>query len=159
MAKKSLLKSAEAARGNGARNAIYSRRQANRISLWIVIAVAAILGVYVGVELATDPASVSGGELRVRALFGYSLELSEIREASFEETPIATGRRVFGNDAFGLFREGNYEVDGLGLTRVFLKTPNVSYITVKTDDKSYAISLGSRDKDQLLYNAIKLGMR
>lgn len=166
MPKKSLLKSAQAsrdsqgsARGAKAKGPLYDKRQANRISLWIIAVVAAALGAYVALELATDPASVSGDTLRVRALFGYSLRLSDITELSLEKEPIAVGSRILGNDAFGLFREGDYQVDGLGQARVFLKKPNLSYLAIRTGEKSYAISLGSVDKDQLLYNAIKLGMK
>jgi hypothetical protein len=138
---------------------IYDRRQANRISLRVIIAVAIVFAAYMALELSTDPASVSGTELRVRAILGFRVALSDIRELTLEKTPIATGKRIFGNDAFGLFREGDYEVDGLGVSRVFLKKPNVSYLTIKTDEKSYALSLGSLEKDQLLYDRIKLGMR
>jgi hypothetical protein len=159
MAKKSLLKSAQAARGGKARPPLYDRKQANRISLWIIVVVAALLGAYVAVELATDPASVAGDRLRVRALFGFSLPLSDITELTLEKEPIALGSRIIGNDAFGLFREGDYQVDGLGQTRIFLKKPNLSYVAIRTADKSYAISLGSVDKDQLLYDSIKLGMK
>jgi hypothetical protein len=111
------------------------------------------------VELSIDPVSVDGTVLRVRALFGFSVSLSDIREAKLEKSPIALGARIFGNDAFGLFREGDFEVDGLGKARIFLKKPNVSYVTVSTADKEYAFSLGSLEKDQLLYDRIKAGMR
>jgi len=47
----------------------------------------------------------------VRAILGFRVALSDIRELTLEKTPIATGKRIFGNDAFGLFREGDYEVD------------------------------------------------
>jgi hypothetical protein len=155
MAKKSLLRSAQNAR---AKAPLYDKRQANRISLRVIAAVAVLLGAYIALELSTDPARVSGGELRVRALFGFRVPLSEIAELSLERSPISVGRRSLGNDAFGLFREGDYEVGSLGKARVFLKKPNVSYIIVRTSDRDYAISLGSVDKDQALYDEIKLGM-
>jgi hypothetical protein len=138
---------------------LYDKRQANRISMWIIAIVAAALGVYVALELSTDPATVSGDALRVRAIFGFRVELSEITELELEKAPIAVGARIIGNDAFGLFREGDYQVDGLGQARVFLKKPNLSYVAVRTSEKNYAISLGSVDKDQLLYDRIKLGMK
>jgi hypothetical protein len=137
----------------------YDRRLANRISLWVVMIAAAALGAYIAVELSVDPASVSDKELRVRSLFGFRVALSDIRELSLEKTPISTGKRIVGNDAFGLFREGDFEVDGLGRARVFLKKPNVSYIIIRTDEKDFALSLGSQEKDQLLYDRIKLGSR
>ena len=111
------------------------------------------------VQLSTDPAEVGGGELTLRAIFGFRVELADIRELRLEEEPIAIGARVFGNDAFGLFREGDYEVVGLGKARVFLKKPNVSYITIRTDDRSYAVSLGSLEKDRLLFDRMKLGVK
>jgi hypothetical protein len=137
----------------------YDRRKANRISLWIVIIIAIVFAGYMAVELSTDPASVSDKELSVRALFGFRVKLSDIRELALEKAPIATSARIFGNNAFGLFREGDFDVDGLGRARVFLKRPNLSYITIKTDEKNYAISLGGLDKDQLLYDAIKMGVK
>jgi hypothetical protein len=155
MGKKSLLGRAESARRAGAAPARgYDRRQANGISLWIVVVVAIALAAYMAVELSVDPVAVDSGKLRVFALFGYSLPLSELRELKLEKEPIVAGKRVFGNDAFGLFREGDYEVDGLGRARVFLKRPNVSYLSFSAGDRSYALSLGSLEKDQLLYNRI-----
>jgi hypothetical protein len=154
MAKKSLMRRAEAA---VPRKGGYDRRKANRISLWIVIVVAIVFAAYMAVQLSTDPASVSDRALSVRALFGFRVALSDIRELRLETTPVALEKRIFGNNAFGLFSEGEFEVDGLGTARVFLKKPNVSYITIRTDNKNYAISLGSLDKDQLLYDAIKAG--
>jgi hypothetical protein len=159
MAKKGLLRSAESSRRGGARPPLYDRRQANRISLWVILIVAALLGAYVAVELSTDPASVSDGRLQVRSLFGFSVELADIRELSLEKGPIATSKRIIGNDAFGLFQEGEYEVDGLGRARIFVKKSNLSYLTIRTAEKNYAIGLGSPEKDQLLYNSIKLGQK
>jgi hypothetical protein len=137
----------------------YDRPKANRISLQVLVIAAIVLAAYMAVQLSTDPVEVSGRELSLRSVFGFAVALSDIRELELEKAPIAIGARVFGNDAFGLFREGDYEVDGLGRARVFLKKPNVSYITIRTDDKNYALSLGSLAKDQLLYDRIKLGMR
>ena len=137
----------------------YDKRKANRISLWIVVVAAIVFGLYMAVELETDPASVSDTELRVRALMGFRIALADISEISLEKTAIATGKRILGNEAFGLFREGDYDVDGLGRARVFLKKPNVSYIAIRTGDKNYALSLGSLEKDQLLYDRIKIGMK
>jgi hypothetical protein len=136
----------------------YDKRKANRISLWVVAAAALAFGLYAALELGTDPVTVSDRELRVRALFGFRLALSDIRELGLEKSPIATGRRIFGNDAFGLFREGDFVVEGLGEARVFLKKPNLSYLTIRTGDRDYALSLGSIEKDQLLYDRIKSGM-
>jgi len=138
--------------------AAYDRRKANRISLRVVAVVAIALAAYIAVELATDPARAGESELSVRALFGFRVAYSDIRELRFEKGPIETGVRVFGNSAFGLFLEGDFMVDGLGKTRVFLKKPNLSYVVVQTEDRSYAVSLGSAEKDQLLYDRIKLGM-
>jgi hypothetical protein len=160
MARQSLLRSAEASRRGAADpRRGYDRGKANRISLWVVAIVAAALAVYVAVELGTDPAAVSEGKLRVRALFGFTVDLKDIRSVELEKSPAPTGRRLIGNDAFGLFREGDFEVDGLGTARVFLKRPNLSYLTIVTDDRNYALSLGSLEKDQLLYDRIKQGMR
>ncbi len=157
MARKGLLRRAEAA-ATPPRGA-YDRRKANRISFQVVVLFAILFAGYMALQLATDPATVNGSELEVRALFGFRVALSDIREVKLEESPISTGTRVFGNNAFGLFREGDFEVDGLGKARVFLKKPNVSYIAIRTDDKSYALSLGSLEKDRLLYDRIKLGMK
>jgi Bacterial PH domain len=138
--------------------AAYDRRKANRISLRVVAVVAVALVAYIAVQLATDPAQAGEEELSVRALFGFRVAYSDIRELRLEKEPIETGARVFGNSAFGLFLEGDFMVDGLGKTRVFLKKPNLSYVVVQTEDRSYAVSLGSAEKDQLLYDEIKLGM-
>jgi hypothetical protein len=155
----SRLRSSEGARVRaGAKAPLYDKRQANRISLWIVGVVAVLLAAYVGLQVSTDPAQAGDYELRVRALFGFHVAYSDIRELSLEKEPIETGRRILGNSAFGLFSEGDYMVAGLGKTRVFLKRPNLSYLVVRTEDRDYAISLGSIDKDQALYDRIKLGM-
>jgi len=154
--KKSLMKKAEASR-NLAKPPLYNKKQANRISLWVIIVVAALLGGYVAVESAIDPASVADGQVRVRSLFGFSVPIADISDLKLEEGSLVTGARIFGNDAFGLFREGDFMVDGLGTTRVFLKKPNVSYISFRTGAKSYAINLGSPEKNQKLYDEIKLG--
>jgi hypothetical protein len=159
MPRKSLLRRAAAVPPARAPKGGYDRRKANRISLQVVVAFAIVFAAYMALQLSTDPAEVSGGELRLRALFGFRVALSDIREVELERTPIAIGARVFGNDAFGLFREGDYEVDGLGKARVFLKKPNVSYITIRTDERNYALSMGSLEKDLLLYDRIKLGAK
>lgn len=153
--KKSLLRSAETAR---AKPPLYDKRKANSISLKIVLAVAIALAAYIGLQEATDPARAGDGALSVRALFGFTVPYSSIRELRLESEPIVTGERIFGNSAFGLFLEGDFMVEGLGKARVFLKKPNVSYIVIRTDDKDYALSLGSEEKDKLLYDRIKLGM-
>jgi hypothetical protein len=138
---------------------IYDRRQANRISLWVVLVVGIVLAGYLALELSTDPISAGDTSLRVVALFGFRLPYSEIKELQFVSEPAAIGSRIAGNNAFGLFREGDYNVDGVGASRVFLKKPDVSYVLIRTADRNYVLSLGSRDKDQLLYNRIKMGTR
>jgi len=138
---------------------LYNRRQANRISLWILIVVAIALGAYMAVELATDPIVASDSKVQVFALFGFSLPYSQIRDVELQSGSAPVGSRISGNNAFGLFREGNYNVDGVGIARVFLKKPELSYLVIKTDEKNFVLSLGSKDKDQLLYDRIKLGMR
>lgn len=157
MARKSLLRRAESAAPAPGRG--YDRRRANRISLQVVIAAAILFAGYMAVQLVTDPAAVSDKDLEVRALFGFRVALSDIRELKLEKAPVAVGARIFGITAFGLFREGDFDVDGLGKARVFLKKPDVSYVTVRTDDKCYALSMGSLEKDRLLYDRIKLGMK
>jgi hypothetical protein len=142
-----------------AKSPAYDRRQANRISLRIVLAVAIALAAYMAVELSTDPVRADDSSIRVSAIFGFRLLFSDIRGLELVKSPVIVGKRVFGNDAFGLFREGDFEVEGIGRARVFLKKPNVSYLSIRTDDKDYALSLGSLEKDQLLYDRIKLGMR
>ncbi len=137
----------------------YDRRQANRISLWVVIIAAIALMAYFAVELSTDPISADDSRLKVTALFGFSLSYTDIRDLEFVPTPVPPMSRVAGDDAFGLFREGTYNVDGVGQARVFLKKPFLSYILVKTDGKDYLLSLGSKEKDQLLYDRIKAGMK
>jgi hypothetical protein len=144
---------------SGAKRPLYDRRQANRISLWVVIVVAIALVAYMAIELAIDPISVTDSKVRVLSLFGFSLPFSDIRDLEFLAESAPVGSRIAGNDAFGLFREGSYNVDGLGAARVFLKKPNLSYVLIKTDDKNYVLSLGSKDKDQLLYDRIKMGMK
>jgi hypothetical protein len=143
----------------GPRKPFYDRRQANRISLRIVLGAAIAFAAYLAVELSIDPISANDSRVRVYAIFGFSLPYSEIRDVEFVPSPAPVKSRVTGNDAFGLFREGTYNIEGLGAARVFLKRPNLSYVAIRTDDKDYALSLGSKDKDQLLYNRIKLGMR
>jgi len=137
----------------------YDRRQANRISLRVVIAAAIILAGYMAIELSIDPVSASDSEVRLFALFGFRLPFSDIRDLEFVTGPAPVSSRIAGNDAFGLFREGNYNVDGVGAARVFLKKPDVSYVVIKTDDRNYVLSLGSKEKDQLLYDRIKLGIK
>jgi hypothetical protein len=153
--KKSLRKSAEGTRIKGP---LYDKRKANKYSLRVILAVAVVLAVYVGVQMSTDPAHAGDDGLNVRALFGFRVAYSDIRELRLEREPIVTGARIFGNSAFGLFLEGDFMIDGLGKTRVFLKKPNVGYIVIETEDRNYALSLGSAEKDQLLYDKIKLGM-
>lgn len=155
--KKSLMNKAAAARA--AKAPLYNKKQANRISLWVIVVVAVLLGGYVAVESAIDPASVADGQLRVRSLFGFAVPLSDISDLKLEPGAIATGSRIFGNDAFGVFREGDFMVDGLGETRVFLKRPHLSYLSFRTAAKSYAIDLGSAEKNQKLYDEIKLGTK
>ena len=143
----------------GPKKPIYDRRQANSISLWIVIVAAIVFAAYLAVELSTDPVSVSSTGVRALSLFGFSVPFSEIRGVELQAGPAPVGKRSFGNDAFGLFREGDYYVDGIGAARVFLKKPNVSYIVLRTADKNYVLSLGSKDKDLLLYDRIKAGTK
>jgi hypothetical protein len=137
----------------------YDRRQANRISLQVLIFVAIAFAAYLAVELSIDPISANQAGVRAFAIFGFSLGYSDIRDVEIIESPAPAMKRILGNDSFGLFREGNFEVAGLGSARVLLKKPDRSYIVVKTDDKNYVLSLGSKDKDQLLYDKIKLGMK
>jgi hypothetical protein len=144
---------------SSAKRPVYDRRLANRISLWVVIVVAIALAAYMAVELSIDPISVSDSKLRVLSLFGFSLPLSDIRDIQFVAESAPVGSRISGNGAFGLFREGSYNVDGLGAAKVFLKKPDLSYVLIKTDDSNYVLSLGSKDKDQLLYDRIKMGIK
>jgi hypothetical protein len=143
----------------GDRKPIYDRRQANRISLRIVLGAAIAFAAYMAVELSIDPISAGDSRLRVFAIFGFNLPYSEIRDVEFVPAPAPVRSRIAGNDAFGLLREGTYNVDGLGAARVFLKKPNLSYVAIWTGDRTYALSLGSKDKDLLLYDRIKLGMK
>ena len=136
---------------------LYNKKQANRISLWVIVIVAALLGGYVAVESAIDPASVADGQLRLRSLFGFSVPIADISDLKLEQGALVTGTRLFGNDAFGVFREGDFMVDGLGKTRVFLKKPHLSYISFRVETKNYALDLGSAEKNQKLYDEIKLG--
>jgi hypothetical protein len=137
----------------------YDRRKANRISLWAVIVIAALLGTYIAVESAIDPVVVAGGELRLRALSGFKLALSDIEGLDLVNFPLGKRSRVIGLDAFGLFSEGVFNVEGLGKARIFVRRPYGSYVLIRTSKKNFVIGLGSQEKDQLLYDRIKLGTR
>jgi hypothetical protein len=136
----------------------YDRRKANRISLWAVAVIAALLAAYVAVESLADPVSVAGGQLRLRAMSGYRLELSDIESLDLVRSPLGKRSRVIGLDAFGLFSEGDFNVEGLGKARIFARGSAASYVLIGTADSTYVIGLGSPEKDQLLYDRIKLGM-
>ncbi len=138
---------------------VYDRKQANRISLRVVIGAAIAFMAYTAIELSIDPISADDSKVKVTAIFGFSLPYSEIRDLEYQPSPAPPMTRAFGNDAFGLFREGNYNVDGVGSARVFLKKPFLSYVLIKTDGKDYILSLGSKEKDQLLYDRIKAGIK
>jgi hypothetical protein len=135
----------------------YDRRKANRISLWAVAVIAALLAAYIGVESLADPVAVSGGELRLRAIFGYRVALSDIEALDLVTSPLGKRSRLIGLDAFGFFSEGDFNVEGLGKARVFARGSAASYVLIGTADRTYVISLGSPEKDQLLYDRIKLG--
>jgi|WetSurMetagenome_2_1015567.scaffolds.fasta_scaffold511821_1 hypothetical protein len=137
----------------------YDRRKANRISLWAVAVIAVLLGTYVAVESFADPVSVAGGELSLRAMFGYRVALSDIEGLDLVTSPLGKRSRVIGLDAFGLFSEGDFNIEGLGKARIFARGSAASYVLIKTADRNYVIGLGSPEKDQLLYDRIKLGMR
>jgi hypothetical protein len=138
--------------------AAYDRRTANRISLWAVAVIAALLAAYIAVESLADPLSVSGGELRLRSMFGYRIALSDIEALDLVASPLGARTRVIGLDAFGLFSEGDFKVEGLGSARIFARSPSTSYVLIRTADRNYVIGLGSTEKDQLLYDRIKLAM-
>ncbi len=134
----------------------YDRRLANRISLWIVLVVAIAVAAYMALQLATDPISAGDSGLRVRALFGFSLPYAEIKSVDLFDGPAPSGSRIAGNSAFGLFREGDYNVEGIGRARIFIKKPELSYLRVTSrEGRDYLLSLGSKEKDRLLFDAIK----
>ena len=61
---------------SGPKRPLYDRRQANRISLWVVIVVAIALVAYMAIELAIDPISTTDSKVSVLSLFGFSLPAS-----------------------------------------------------------------------------------
>jgi hypothetical protein len=134
---------------------LYDKRQANRISFWVVVAAAIAIAAYVGLEQAIDPVSTGDSGLRVRSLFGFGFEYSDIRDMELVDQAAPLGARIMAFDAFGLFREGRYQVEGIGPSSVYLRRPDVSYIHFRTDRGDYLVSLGAKDKDQLLYDRIK----
>ena len=134
---------------------IYDKRQANRISLWVVAVVAVAALAYVAVQELASPVSVGDTALSVRSLFGFSVAYSEMKDLEFVAQAPAIGSRTFAFDAFGLFREGRYQVEGLGPARVYLRGPCASYVLIRTEGDDYLVSLGSAEKDQLLYDRIK----
>ena len=138
---------------------LYDKRQANRISLWVVAALAIAALAYIAFEEAVDPVSVGDSALRVRSLFGFTLDYSDMKDVELVVQAPALGNRTVAFDAFGLFREGRYEVEGLGPARVYLRRPSTSYVLIRTEGGDYLVGLGSRDRDQLLYDRIKSASR
>ncbi len=140
-------------------NPYYDRRKANRISLVAVVVIALAFGGYALYVSSVDPIVVSENGISVRTLFGFSLSLSDIKDIELDKKPLGIQGKSFALDAFGLFREGSYNTADYGSIRAFLRNPNVSYVLIDTENGRFALSRGSAQKDELLYDQIKAAMK
>lgn len=110
------------------------------------------LGIFVVIK--TADASVEGGLLKVKGIYGVSIPISEIREVKKLETLPSLGVRRVNGIGLGPIKIGYFRYNELGSVKLCILKNEAPYILVITDEQKILIGLG-KEKNEELYNKLK----
>ncbi len=106
--------------------------------------------------------SIIDNQVKIKALYGQSIDFSEIAEVSLIDKSIrelGIGARTNGYGGFGGTLKGNFRSKTLGATLLFVQADSSPTIKIeRIGKKDIYISLRDGQRTKLLYNDIILNM-
>lgn len=138
-------------------NYIYKRNplKYNRLSLWFLIAVLAVAGVFIVYSMRAPSIQVEDSLLTVSGNYGVTVPLSSIERAELiEELPVVE-LRTNGFSLHGV-RKGYFRLEGIPKALFFLQSTKAPYLVIyRGDDVPIFINRSATVETRTLYDQIK----
>lgn len=88
-------------------------------------------------------------------LYGETYPVEDIIEAKLADNMPAAGRKVNGS-GFGGSKKGEWEVEGLGICRLFVQADSGPFIIMQTKDEYVIINYNDPEKTSNLYDNLSI---
>ena len=99
-------------------------------------------------------AIISNGSLEITGQYGKTYVLSDITEVSLYDTMPTTVSKKNGA-GLGEIKKGDYEVEDLGLCRLFVMSAQGPFLVINTKEGHVIIGFSDADKTRVLYEELK----
>jgi hypothetical protein len=99
-------------------------------------------------------AYVQGDRFVITGQYGQTYALADISEVRLVEAAPVVGRKVRGA-GLGIIRKGDYEVAGLGTSRLFLHSDTGPYLYLKANGKWTILNFGDPDKTVGIHDRLR----
>jgi len=97
---------------------------------------------------------VKDGFIEINGIYGTKLNVSEIKDISLVDTLPEIKRKTNGFD-FGNILKGNFELNEIGIVKLYINRGTPPYITIKYRNSYIILNFRDSSKTRNLYNDIK----
>lgn len=115
----------------------------------ILLALVIISGILI-VGIIEPKVEVTQDKIIISGLYKRSIDLSQIIEITIEDSMPKVLDKVNGFD-FGYTLRGNFNLEGVGPTNIYVQENQSPYIFIKTEDRLYIINYKDSEQTRKLY--------
>lgn len=97
---------------------------------------------------------IESDKIIISGQYKRSIDNSDIKQISLEDNMPKVIRKVNGFD-FGYTLRGSFDLEGIGLSSIYVQENQSPFIFIYTDDRTYIINYKDPEKTKALYEEIK----
>lgn len=121
----------------------------------LIIAATAIVFVVILLSGTKEAAevSISDTEIEISGQYGIVYQIQDVDEVRLEDTIPKINRKVNGS-SIGGFKKGDFDVEGLGICRLFIHSDSGPYVYIRIGDSYCVINAQDSSQTQQLFDVL-----
>ena len=135
------------------KNAKY-RKVKYTVAIGIILLTLVIVSGFLIVGIIEPNVEISSDKIMISGLYKRTIEVSNIKEITLEDTIPRVLNKTNGFD-FGYTLRGNFELEGVGITSIYIQENQSPYIVIETDKRLIIINYKDPERTRSLYNEVK----
>ena len=124
------------------------------VAIGIILLTLVITSGFLIVGIIEPKVDISSDKIMISGLYKRTIEVSNIKEITLEDTIPRVLRKTNGFD-FGYTLRGNFELEGEGIASIYIQENQSPYIVIKTDQRLVILNYKDSERTQSLYNDLE----
>lgn len=124
------------------------------VAIGIILLTLIITSGFLIVGIIEPKVDISSDKIMISGLYKRTIKVSNIKEITLEDTIPRVLRKTNGFD-FGYTLRGNFELEGEGISSIYIQENQSPYIVIKTDKRLVILNYKDPARTQSLYNDLE----